>query len=72
MDIDLGMGMNGLETANLIKHIRGYKNIPVVAVTAYAMLGDREKFIAAGCTEYLAKPFNRNALIELISRVLQN
>jgi len=72
MDIDLGMGMNGLETASLIKQIRGYKNIPVVAVTAYAMLGDREKFIEAGCTEYIAKPFNRNALIELINKVLQN
>ena len=70
MDIDLGFGMNGLEVAQKIKKIKGYENIPIIAVTAYAMLGDREKFLSAGCTHYIAKPFDKFALVELLEEIL--
>jgi CheY-like chemotaxis protein len=45
----------------------GYK-LPVVAMTAHAMLGDREKFIAAGCNDYISKPFAEGALANLVER----
>ncbi len=69
MDIDLGFGMNGLEVAQKLKKIPGYNEIPVLAVTAYAMLGDRERFLASGCTHYIAKPFDKFALIDLLDDI---
>ena len=69
MDIDLGFGMNGLEVTQKIKELKGYKNIPIIAVTAYAMLGDREKFLSAGCTHYIAKPFDKFALVDLLDSI---
>ena len=70
MDIDLGFGMNGIEVAQKIRKLEGYENIPIIAVTAYAMMGDKEKFLNAGCTHYIAKPFDRNALIDLLGEAL--
>jgi two-component system, cell cycle response regulator DivK len=43
------------------------KNLPVVAQTAYALAGDREKAFNAGCVEYLTKPVRRDDLLNLIS-----
>ena len=45
----------------------GYK-LPIVAMTAHAMLGDREKFIEAGCNDYISKPFAEGALANLVER----
>jgi PAS domain S-box-containing protein len=70
MDIDLGLGMNGIEVTQKIKKIPGYENVPIIAVTAYAMLGDREKFLSAGCTHYLSKPFDKSAIISLLQEIL--
>ena len=69
MDIDLGFGMNGLEVTQKIKELKDYKNVPIIAVTAYAMLGDREKFLSAGCTHYIAKPFDKLALVDLMESI---
>ncbi|MFZ0453180.1 MAG: PAS domain S-box protein [Ignavibacteriaceae bacterium] len=69
MDIDLGFGMNGLEVTQKIKELKSYENVPIIAVTAYAMLGDREKFLSAGCTHYIAKPFDKIALIDLLEGI---
>jgi len=59
MDIGLKGGMNGLETVKVIRTIEGYQNIPIVAVSAFVMDGDKEKFLDEGCTHYLPKPFLR-------------
>lgn len=55
MDIKLP-GMNGTEVKNVIKSKPEYKNTPVVALTAYAMRGDMERFLAAGFDDYMPKP----------------
>lgn len=70
MDIGLGREMSGLEATKRIRQITGYKNIPIVAVTAYAMKGDKEEFLNAGCTHYLSKPFESNVIKSLMKDVL--
>jgi PAS domain S-box-containing protein len=71
LDINLGVGMNGFDVLKEIKSDERYKEVPVVALTAYAMAGDREKFLNAGCDYYLAKPFKKMDLLELIQTALK-
>jgi len=71
MDINLGKGMSGLEAAKLIRTIPNNKDIPIIAFTAFAMKGDKEEFLAAGCSHYLAKPFTKNQLIDVINDAIK-
>lgn len=64
MDIHLGIGMSGTQAAREIRKLPAYTDVPIIACTGYAMLGDREKFIKAGFDEYIAKPFEKDALIQ--------
>ena len=68
----VGLGINGLETARNIKTLPNYNNEPIIAVTALALKGDRERFLAGGCSHYLAKPFKKEELIKIISEALKN
>jgi PAS domain S-box-containing protein len=70
MDINLGKGKNGLEVTADIKKIKGYENIPVIALTAYAMKGDREEFIKAGCAGYISKPFTKEDFLSMIKSII--
>ncbi|MDY0151501.1 MAG: PAS domain S-box protein [Candidatus Cloacimonas sp.] len=70
LDIHLGAGINGISVVQKIKGMQAYVNTPIVAVTAYSMVGDKEKFFAAGCTHYLSKPFSKRDLIKLIRNIL--
>jgi PAS domain S-box-containing protein len=63
MDIKLP-DINGLELTKIIKSMNG--KIKVIAQTAYALSGDRESVIAAGCSGYISKPVNRDELLNLI------
>ena len=71
MDINLGRGADGLETTKIIRQLNSYKDLPIIAITAFAMQGDKEEFIQAGCSDYISKPFNRSELINLITSVLK-
>jgi len=69
MDIQMP-DMDGVEaTRRIRKAEREYREIPIIAMTAYAMSGDREKFLAAGMDGYISKPVELKALNELIERV---
>ena len=54
--------MNGIEATKIIRTLENVKNIPIIAVTANAIKGDREKFLEAGMDDYLSKPINATDL----------
>ncbi len=72
MDIQMPVmdGMQALEHIRSDPEYRDKADIAVIALTAYAMAGDREKFLAAGMDGYLAKPVEMRALLETISQVM--
>ena len=70
MDIQLP-GMDGYEATRRIKSNPELKHIPVVAITSYAMKGDKEKVIAAGCDGYIVKPINTRELPGLVAEYLR-
>ena len=70
MDIQMP-DMDGLEAMQLIRSDARCAHIPIVALTALAMPGDRERCLAAGANHYLSKPFKMKALKELIQQLLQ-
>jgi CheY-like chemotaxis protein len=70
MDINLGFGMNGIETTRELRKLEGYEHIPVIAVTGYTMADDKDKLLDEGCTHYLAKPFDQASLIAIMEDAL--
>ncbi len=71
MDINL-KGMNGIEAMERIRKMnKYYQTIPVIAVTALAMSGDREKLLSVGFDNYLSKPFERTQLLQVLSESLK-
>ena len=73
MDIQMPR-MNGIEAVKRIRKDEKYtdKHIPIIALTAYALKGDREKFIAAGMDDYISKPVEIGTLLEAILKVAEN
>ena len=70
MDINLGKGLSGIETTQRIRKITKYKETPIVAITAFAMAGEKEEILRSGCTHYLAKPFLKKGLVNLLESIL--
>ncbi len=69
LDIQLP-GMDGHAVARELRRIRALDGVPIVAVTSYAMLGDRERCLEAGCTGYVEKPINPDTFLdEVVSYV---
>jgi CheY-like chemotaxis protein len=71
LDINLGIGLTGLQVVKKLRKIPGYEETPVVAITAFAMPGDKERAIASGCTFYQSKPFTRADIISDFNQCLQ-
>ncbi|GAB6057852.1 PAS domain-containing hybrid sensor histidine kinase/response regulator [Desulfonatronum parangueonense] len=81
MDVQMPV-MNGVEATKAIRTLEYEKNssipefqhsrIPIIALTAYAMLGDREKFLAAGMDDYLAKPVKMGDLEKVLERNIRS
>jgi len=71
MDIQLP-GMDGLQATRKLKEQPSTAEIPVIAVTSYAMKGDREKALAAGCAGYVTKPIDKNTFIQAVAAQLGN
>lgn len=69
MDIQL-QGMDGLEVTKLLKENPETRDIPVLAVTSYAMKGDREKALAVGCAGYITKPIDKTILLKQVANTL--
>ena len=70
--MDLGMPvMDGWEATRRIKGNDQLRNIPIIAVTSHAMVGDEIQARAAGCDDYLPKPIDENALMNKIKKFLQ-
>ena len=70
MDLQLP-GIDGLELTRRLKADPATKSIKIVAVTAYAMKGDHEKALEAGCDDYVTKPIDTRALPNVIARQLE-
>src|SRR5207244_957491 len=66
MDVEMP-GMDGLTATRLIKADPALSHIPIVALTAYAMSGDKERCLSAGCAGYITKPINTKQLAQSVS-----
>ncbi len=69
MDIQLP-GIDGLETTKRIRQSEADDEIPIIALTSYAMAGDKKKALKAGCTGYVEKPINPDTLLGEIKKYL--
>ncbi|MDH7604140.1 MAG: PAS domain S-box protein [Melioribacter sp.] len=71
IDINLQGEYNGLDALRIIQKIPGYKNIPMIASTAYMQPGARDNFIAAGFTDFISKPLLKEKIVEILKRIYQ-
>lgn len=71
LDIQLPM-MDGYAVASALRNLDAMKQIPIVAVTSYAMVGDREKCLSAGCNGYIEKPINPETFVAEVSTFLRS
>lgn len=69
LDIQLP-GMDGYAVARALRQNDALRRIPIVAVTSYAMPGDREKALEAGCSGYIEKPINPDTFVNEVERVI--
>jgi len=69
MDIQLP-GMDGWEATGILKKMPETSNIPIIALTAHAMEGDREKAFEFGCDSYISKPINTRTFVSEIKQVI--
>ncbi len=70
--MDIGLpGMDGLTLTKHLKSVPITQSIPIVALTAFAMKGDEEKAIKAGCDGYITKPINTRSLCQEIAQIIE-
>ena len=69
MDIQMPV-MDGMTAAKILRNDPRTKGIRLIALTSFAMIGDRERFMEAGFSDYIAKPINTRELPELVKKYL--
>ena len=69
MDIQLP-DINGMDVTKMIREQDDLKHIPIIAITSYAMTGDRQRALDAGCTGYIEKPINPETFMSTILKYL--
>jgi CheY-like chemotaxis protein len=69
LDIQLPV-LDGYAVARALRSNPGLSDVPIIAVTSYAMVGDRERILAAGCTDYIEKPIDPDTFMSQIERHL--
>lgn len=70
MDIQMPV-MDGLSAMDILRSDEATRAIPVIALTSYAMKGDKERFLEHGFADYIAKPVSKDALIKAVKKVLE-
>lgn len=70
MDVQLP-DMDGLEATRRIRKLQFMKKVPIIAITSYAMAGDREKILEAGCNGYFEKPINPLTIMGDIEKIIK-
>lgn len=71
--LDIGLpDMDGLQVTAELKSDARLRHIPVIALTASAMRGDRERFLAAGCDDYMPKPIHPPELLQMVASYYSN
>jgi two-component system, cell cycle response regulator DivK len=70
MDLSLPV-IDGWEATRRLKANAALHDIPIIALSAHAMMGDREKALQSGCDEYLSKPLDENLLFAKLARLLE-
>jgi len=70
MDLQLP-GIDGLEATKRLRASKADGEIPIIALTSYAMIGDKEKALEAGCTGYIEKPINPDTVLSQIEKYLK-
>lgn len=71
LDIQLPL-MDGYDVARALRQIQPLQDTPIIAVTSHAMVGDREKCLAAGCNGYIEKPINPETFVAEIGKYLKS
>jgi two-component system, cell cycle response regulator DivK len=69
MDIQMPR-MDGVEALKILRADEKTRNIPVLALTSYAMKGDRERLIESGFSDYISKPINKDGFVEAVRKAL--
>ncbi len=70
LDINLPGKLNGIDVLNEVRIGMKLKDMPIIVITAYALKGDKEKFLSIGANDYLAKPVMKDILLNQIERYL--
>jgi CheY-like chemotaxis protein len=70
MDINLP-GIDGIETTRRFRKREHFRTVPIIAVTSFAMIGDRERILAAGCSGYIEKPIDPVTFVAQIEAIVR-
>ncbi len=71
MDINLGSGINGIQATEEIRQLPGFSDVPIVAATGYVLSSNKEEILSKGLDYFLAKPFSKEELNEMVEKALK-